>query len=184
MRPAKQEAPYLRVLGTPGDNSALILKHLSKVDAVARILCQKLPPRFEWRELAQIGVVAMIEASPRWREEKGSFWSFVYLRVRGAMLDFLNGPREAQSFETSEAISRLVPAWSAGTEPDGGVTRRIDLERAMLKLTVRERQVVRRVNDGQTGRQVASDLGISEARVSQLRKAARSRIARDRLLVA
>jgi RNA polymerase sigma factor (sigma-70 family) len=173
-RPTKQEARHVHALDRAED-SALILSHLGRVDAVARILCSKLPARFEWRELAQIGAIAMIEALPRWREEKGRFWTFVYQGVRGAMLDFVNAPREFQSAESPSEIRIFVPAWGAGTEADRRITR-IDLERAMAKLTFRERQVVRRMNDGQSGRQVATDLGISEGRVSQLRKAAGRRL--------
>lgn len=152
--------------------TALILGHLAKVEAVARILCQKLPPRFEWRELAQVGVLAMVEAASLYDPVKGSFWTYVYLGVRGAMLDFLNDSRETERCETV----RFVAPWSCATLADVRITVRIDLERAVAKLTLQERQVLQHISQGESGREIARLLGISEARVSQVRRRARQRL--------
>jgi DNA-directed RNA polymerase specialized sigma subunit len=139
---------------------------------MARFLCQKLPPRFEWKELAGVGELAMIEAAPRYIDEAGPFWTFVYLRVRGAMLDFVNGSTKVEI----QGIRRFAPAWGAGAFSDCRLSRSIDLERAVQKLSRQERQVLQQLGQGETGREIAASLGISEARVSQVRKQARGRL--------
>ena len=155
-QPAKYVRPAL-------DRSALILDHLDKVAIVAGLLRRKLPPHIEFRELAQVGVVAMLEAVPRWDPQAGEFWPFVYLRVRGAMLDFaagfslrIAGPVEVES----------IP----GPDSQVGISMRIDLARAMKTLSHRQRWILSRLEHGDQARQIAATLHITEAAVSQIRK--------------
>lgn len=151
----------------------LILNHLGKVDIAARMLCQKLPPQFEWRELAQVGVLAMVEAAPRYLPEKGSFWTFVYSRVRGAMIDFVSSGTVPRG--TSESVVSCRTGVPAPRAPIS-VTAPVDAARCIGKLTCRERQVCDGIGQGNTARQVAAALGISEPRVSQIRRRARERL--------
>jgi len=139
--------------------NALIVQHLEKVAITARLLCAKLPPWIEWQELADVGVLAMVEAAPRYREEDGPFWTFVYQRVRGAMLNSLQ--------------SKYVPCETPSI-PEPYI--KIDISRAIARLTCQERTVVLGFGEGRLGREIARRLGISEARVSQIRKTARARL--------
>jgi RNA polymerase sigma factor (sigma-70 family) len=138
----------------------LILEHLDKVAAVAGLLRRKLPPQFEFRELAQVGILAMLEAAPRWDPKTGEFWPFVYLRVRGAMLDFAAG----FSIRIATKGPESIPA------PDSDISLRIDLERAMRKLTFRQQRVLWALQHGDQAREIAATLEITEAAVSQIRK--------------
>lgn len=140
--------------------NALILAHLDKVAITARLLVQKLPPSIEWRELASVGTLAMIEAEPRYDAQQGEFWTFVYRRVRGAMLDFLRD-------NYSSVPSETVPTPAARLrEP----YIKIDMERAIARLTCQQRRVVDGLREGRLGREIAEKIGVSEARVSQIRK--------------
>jgi RNA polymerase sigma factor (sigma-70 family) len=137
---------------------------------MARLVARRLPPRFDWRELAQVGVIAMIEASHRFDPDKGDFWPFAYRRVRGAMLDFLGSDfRESCHSELTEDHA-VAPDDAARTLVE------VDLARAMRRLTVKEHRVISAIRDGHEPRRIAGMLRISEQRVSQLRRKAVRRL--------
>jgi RNA polymerase sigma factor (sigma-70 family) len=159
--PAEVSRPAARALRR--DANELILEHLDKVATVAALLRKKLPPQIEFRELAQVGVLAMLQAEPRWDPESGEFWQFAYLRVRGAMLDFAAG-------FSSRIVTTAEAEGLAGRDLSTGISMRIDLERAMERLSMRERWILNRIEQGDRARQLAVALKISEARVSQIRK--------------
>lgn len=165
MPPAQATQPAKHVQPAPGvlDLNTLILEHLDRVGVVAGLLRQKLPPTIEWAELAQVGVVAMLEAAPRWDPQASPFWTFMYLRVRGAMLDFAAGfslrvasPREVESIPGPDASARI--------------SMRIDIDRAMKRLSRRQRWILARIEHGDQARQIAATLHITESAVSQIRK--------------
>jgi RNA polymerase sigma factor (sigma-70 family) len=137
------------------------------VRVVAKILASRLPSWVDWRELAQVGVIAMIEAAERFDPEKGEFWPFVYRPVRGAMLDFLR--ESSREFHVELSGVRVF----ATPETDSAL-REIDISRAVKKLTVQERRVFTALREGHRPHQIAGMLNITPQRVGQLRaKAAR-----------
>jgi len=150
---SSQSSPY----------NTLILEHLEKVSAVARLLAQKLPPQFEWKELAQVGVLAMLQAAPRYRPGAGTFWSFVYLRVRGAMLDFCQVRCQFEPIDVETVIAKTQVRLSA-------------LMLQSPSMSARDRGIFEALSQGYGARAIAQQFGISEARVSQIRKRERSRL--------
>jgi RNA polymerase sigma factor (sigma-70 family) len=141
---------------------------------MARFLARRTA-RIDWRELAQVGVLAMLEAAPRYKEDQGQFWPFVYPRVRGAMLDFLGGLCR----ETCHVELTGVRLFSENSHERLSMELSIDLERAMKRLTAEERRVFCALSDGHKPAQIAGMLRITPARVSQLRKRANSRLRKE-----
>jgi RNA polymerase sigma factor (sigma-70 family) len=167
-------SPFLStsLQGSESARNSLIESYLPKVALIARLLKQKLPQSVECEELAQVGALAMLQAAPRWDPEKGEFWPFVYLPVRGAMLDYLGSDRrETFHVELSQVRVSVGSRVGVGEEK---LARGLDLARAIKKLTTQERRVFQAVREGHRPRRIAGMLRITPQRVGQLRdKAAR-----------
>jgi RNA polymerase sigma factor (sigma-70 family) len=152
------------------ERKSLIDSHLGKVALVSRMLAARLPAWVDANELAQEGVIAMIEASERWDPAQGEFWPFVYRAVRGAMLDFLGRNCQHTCHVELSAVRVFAP------DETGKLSRELDLARAMEKLTTQERRVFTALRAGHRPRRIAGMLNINESTVSRLRKRAIRRV--------
>lgn len=163
------------------NRNALIDSHLRKVEVVAGLVVRSLPRstggRDLKREMTQEGILAMLEAAPRYKEDAGPFWPFVYPRIRGAMLDFLGREcRETFPVERSgvrvsdgETLDDFTPEPSTKMDAECDLAMKIDLDRAMKKLTVQEKRVFRAIREGDGPPQIAGMMRITPQRVRRLR---------------
>jgi RNA polymerase sigma factor FliA len=143
-------------------------------------------PRVDREELVGVGSVALVEAASRFRKERGAtFRHFARLRVRGAMIDLvryelrrrLNGGRAIRVESLHELDERHEPC-AAGT-PDT-VLEQLATIGLLAGLPERERAVIVRTRiRGESCLDVAGDLGVSAARVSQLAWQAEARLRRE-----
>jgi RNA polymerase sigma factor for flagellar operon FliA len=70
--------------------SDLIVDELPRVQAMARVLCYRAAAPALSDDLAQAGMVGLIEAVQKYEPLRQiQFWSYAQHRVRGAMLDYL-----------------------------------------------------------------------------------------------
>ena len=80
-------------------SDALILEHLPTVRYVARRIHKQLPQHVEFEELVSAGIVGLIDAVAKFKNEKNTqFKTYAQFRIRGAILDSLRSldwsPRE------------------------------------------------------------------------------------------
>ena len=140
-------------------------------------------------DLVSAGVVGLIDAVDRYDPSRGvPFEAFAVTRIRGAIIDELRrldgrgrlfwrrvrvGEADADELPAALSLDRLV---EAGAEPAADATEplleedlRNDVQYALMTLTIRERNVITRYYDGErTLREIGREMGVSEARVSQL----------------
>lgn len=143
------------------ERDALILAHLDLVKPLAAALARRLPPCFDKDDLAQVGVVALIEAAAKAASLQGDHRrQYLKCRIRGAMLDAVKrgAYREAQHVALAE-----VDAVSTEVSPEalaGKAEMAEMLAAARAKLTARQQQVIRHRFDGDlTQRETGLQLG-------------------------
>jgi RNA polymerase sigma factor FliA len=142
-------------------------------------------PRVEREELVGVGQVALVEAATRFRTDRGAtFRHFARLRVRGAMIDLVRGeirrrlPGRAVRVESLHDLDERHEPCAAVT-PDTMLEQLATIE-LLAGLPERERAVIVRTRiEGESCLDVAEDLGVSAARVSQLAWQAEARLRRE-----
>jgi RNA polymerase sigma factor for flagellar operon FliA len=142
-------------------------------------------PRVEREELVGVGQVALVEAATRFRSDRGAtFRHFARLRVRGAMIDLVRGeirrrlPGRAVRVESLHDLDERHEPCAAVT-PDTMLEQLATIE-LLASLPERERAVIVRTRiEGESCLDVAEDLGVSAARVSQLAWQAEARLRRE-----
>jgi RNA polymerase sigma factor for flagellar operon FliA len=142
-------------------------------------------PRVEREELVGVGQVALVEAATRFRKDRGAtFRHFARLRVRGAMIDLVRceirrrvGSRAVRVESLHDLDERHEPC--AAATPDTMLEQLATIG-LLAGLPERERAVIVRTRIvGESCLDVAEDLGVSAARVSQLAWQAEARLRRE-----
>ena len=119
---------------TPEEREALVRECLPQLKRLAGRLAARLPPHIDVRDLAQAGLVGLLDAMERFDPERGIlFWSYAESRVRGAMLD---------------SLRRLDPL------PRAVRRRRRELEQAFARLEGR-------LGRAATDHELADELGVT-----------------------
>jgi RNA polymerase sigma factor (sigma-70 family) len=170
-------------------DTQLATEHLGLVFAIALRL-RRAVPWISVAELASVGVVAFLEAIPRWEPERGSLATFVSPYVRGAMLRFIRLDRPIRaaindvgndppstSFDatfrsedgTEATMHDTIPCPGPDPEALASQLHEINAVRAMLqRLPPRERTIISARIEGQSLREVGEHLGLSRERIRQV----------------
>ncbi len=85
------------------DEASLIRENQSLVNKIAWQIKSFSPDQIELEDLIQIGLVAMVEAAGKYEDQGHSFSTYLYVRVRGAMIDYLR---------TSCSLRRSAVEWN------------------------------------------------------------------------
>jgi RNA polymerase sigma factor FliA len=88
MLQAKQKAS-LAYEAMQVDETKLVKENQTLVTKVAWQIKSFSPDQIEIEDLIQIGLVAMVEAAAKYVDQGHSFSTYLYVRVRGAMIDYL-----------------------------------------------------------------------------------------------
>ena len=188
---------------TPTTREATIVQHLPHVHALAKRLRSQVPPCVTLDDLIGAGTIGLIQALDRFQSSRGlQFATYAKHRIRGAMLDFLR--EEDPLSRTERRRTRTANATAEGALPttisleqlpaqeqreyaparcfSTRFADRVDLDRARQCLSERENRVISLLfNLDWQNRDVASELGVNESRVSQIKQSALSKL-RVRLL--
>lgn len=173
-----------------------IIQHLVHVRSIAGRLRSKVPPCVTIDDLVGAGTIGLIQAVDRFEASRGlEFGTYAKHRIRGAMLDFLREEdplsraerRRVRTEVTETALPVTVSLEQFPAQGPCGYVRagctssrvadRVDLERARGCLSARENRVISLLFDlDWLSRDVASELGVNESRVSQIKKSALSKL--------
>jgi RNA polymerase sigma factor for flagellar operon FliA len=174
-----------------------IVQHLGHVRVLAGRLRSQVPRCITFDDLVGAGTIGLIQAVDRFEASRGlEFGTYAKHRIRGAMLDFLRGEdplsrTERRKIQTAGVPERALPVTvsleqfpaqlrdgyvQAGCS-SSRVADRVDLEQARGCLSARENRVISLLFDlDWLSRDVASELGVNESRVSQIKKSALSKL--------
>lgn len=71
------------------DETKLVKEHQGLVTKIAWQIKSFSPDQIEIEDLIQVGLVAMVEAAGKYVDQGHNFSTYLYVRVRGAMIDYL-----------------------------------------------------------------------------------------------
>jgi RNA polymerase sigma factor for flagellar operon FliA len=193
-----------RLTETRTAREASILENVSHVHALAKRLQRRVPPCVTFDDLVGAGTIGLIQAVDRFQPSRDlKFGTYARHRIRGAMLDFLRDEdpvsrtarrriRVADASRSATAESTPLPAtisleWVPVQEsrriyanadcPASRFADHVDVQRARQSLSLKENQVISLLYDADAqNRDVARALGVNESRVSQIKRAALSKL--------
>lgn len=189
---------------SPTERTRLAEDNLPLVRGLANRLLSRARPYLERDDLIAVGTEALLRAARRFDPERGvSFTSFVYLRVRGAMLESIGlvGPhsrgkvrRRAGRPESSRVLPTICPfddrrvSLHRTEEIEQALTSAIDnarfasrIDRAIDELDRNDQVIIRRhYFGGDSLLDIGRDLGRSKSWASRVHSRALSRL-RDSL---
>lgn len=183
--PVDQPTPARAYAPTAHD----IREHMHLVHKVVGMMLRRLPRSVQRDDLIAAGTLGLLDALRRNAGDLGSpaFECYARIRIRGAMIDALRqldwAPRRARNADADarapmtivgfdEEADPMATADARGQDPESLVERlelRRAIDEAMAKLPARDRRVLElRYVHAVPSKDIASMLGVSEARVSQL----------------
>jgi RNA polymerase sigma factor (sigma-70 family) len=174
-----------------------ILQNLDLVKSTARRFQRRVPPCVTFDDLSSAGTIGLIQAVDRFDQTRGlKFNTYAQHRIWGAMQDFLRDEdplsrterkrvRDAAPSLTATgygnsaanvSLDDIHPRCLAAPESTSFVVRS-ELQAARGQLSDRENRVVTLLYDfGWHSREVGTDLGVNESRVSQIKQRALSKL--------
>ncbi len=84
----KETAEYSRELGEE-EKERIISDFLPFIKYTAHRLSWRLPPQLSVEDLVSVGIIGLLDALTRYREDVGRLGTFAEIRIKGAMLDEL-----------------------------------------------------------------------------------------------
>jgi len=104
------------------DETKLVKNHQGLVTKIAWQIKSFSPDQIEVEDLIQVGLVAMVEAAGKYVDQGHNFSTYLYVRVRGAMIDYLRATCSLRrsSVEWNKKLRRISEQLSQqnGQEPN------------------------------------------------------------------
>jgi len=176
---------------------AAIFQDLDLVNNIARRFRRRLPPCVTFDDLANAGMIGLIQAVDRFDQTRGlKFKTYAQHRIWGAMQDFLRDedPLSRTERRRIRASAPAISATGCGIPPatvsldqipvrrlaspaQPEFTLRSEVREARRCLSPRENRVIELLYDsGWQSREVAVELHVNESRVSQIKQRAISKL--------
>jgi RNA polymerase sigma factor (sigma-70 family) len=149
---------------------------LARVERTARGVRQPWLPH---DELVAVGNLELVRCLRAYEEERGAFWPWAHVRIRGAMLDAVRAWTGCDRHTGRQVRCASLPVSEDGEEllcDERGrdVVAELDLRQALGGLAPRYRAVVlRHALGGYSLREIGEAAGLTESRICQMWTAAR-----------
>jgi len=114
------------------EKERIIKDFLSFIKYTAYRLAWRLPPQLTVEDLMSVGIVGLLDALNRYREEEGKINTFVEYRIKGAMLDELR----AQDWISKSMKKKIATVEKAYLELEGEKGRLPAAEEVAEKLNI------------------------------------------------
>jgi RNA polymerase sigma factor (sigma-70 family) len=151
---------------------ALAEAHLSLVTQTAERVARNLPPSFDLDDLIGVGQIALINAATAYRPEAHGgtpFSAYARRRIHGAMLDSVKRFRYTENTRPSIDDSPDVPVSVDHVEAIDVGRRRVQLKRAIARLTTKHRRIIElHYNGERTLADIAAEMECSPSLASHL----------------
>lgn len=179
------------------EQTRLVEKFMPFAKNTAVKVAKKLP--IDPDDAIQVAYEGLVNCAQRFNPEKHDplqspidnyFKAYIYPRISGAVIDQARRDTFAKRRGLEKGIKFRMDSLDATREGEDGndmpvidlasITGdpdlKIDFERAMLKLTDKERHVIMSLAVGGRGWEIAEELGVTESRISQISTEARKKL--------
>ncbi len=161
-------------------------KYQNKINTLVRWYVGKLPSHIkkgEADDIASEAKIAFIDALKNWDPRKGELWTFVSVRLKGAMQDYLRkrgGDPVAGMQEWISSAAHLYLAFNKQIIYKEKIDDQLHVEFAMKDLDDKEKAVINGYyKRDKTFKEIGKEIGLSESQVSRICKEATKKMRRD-----
>ncbi|OGC05012.1 hypothetical protein A2276_03580 [candidate division WOR-1 bacterium RIFOXYA12_FULL_43_27] len=155
----------------------------NKINSLVRWYVSKLPAhvkKSEADDIASEAKIAFVDSLKTWDPRKGELWTFVSVRLKGSMQDYLRkrgGDPVAGMQEWISSAAHLYLAFNKQIIYHDKIDDVLHVEHAMEALDEKEKAVI----DGyykkdKTFKDIGKDIGLSESQVSRICKEATTKM--------
>lgn len=126
----------------------------------------------EAEDLAQEARIAFIDALKTWDPRKGELWSYVSVRLKGSMQDYLRRKKMDQvsgMYEWINSAAHVYMAFNREAIVGDQVDDIIHVDVALKELNEKERDIVEQYyKHDKTFKEIGDEIGLSESQVSRI----------------
>jgi RNA polymerase sigma factor (sigma-70 family) len=166
---------HVSKIGMPEDDAAALRDVMTRVRKIAMRAARASGAPFDRDGVESDGLWGFLRAMAAWVPDRGAaFWTYADLRIRGTVRDGIR--RHMRRTHGREVRIDAAAECVRDPRPDADFISaecRLDAPAALRRLRGRTREIAERVLlRGERAVDVARDLGLTEGRVSQLKRAA------------
>lgn len=158
-------------------------KYLPQIKSTARWYISSLPRHIassEAHDLESEAKIAFMECLKTWDPRKGELWTYVSVRLKGSMQDYLRkrgGDPVAGIYEYVANAANVYMAFNRKQIAHVDVDQMLHLDSAMKDFSDKEKSVIEGYyRQDKTFKEVGKEIGLSESQVSRICKDATKKL--------
>jgi len=161
-------------------------KHKNQISSTVNWYISTLPRHIKSSEaddLASEAKIAFVDALKTWDPRKGELWSYVSLRLKGSMQDYLRRKKMDQisgMYEWINSAAYVYMAFNREAIVSDQVDDLLHVDSALKVLTDKEKIVVEKYyKNDKTFKEIGEEIGLSESQVSRICKEATRKMRKE-----
>jgi len=158
-------------------SSETLEKYKDQINATVRWYVSTLPrhiAKSEADDLESEAKIAFIDCLKTWDPRKGQLWSYVSVRLKGSMQDYLRkrgGDPVAGLYEFITSAANVYMAFNRKEIVHEEIDKVLHVDSAMKDFSDKEKAVIEKYyKHDQTFKEIGKDIGLSESQVSRICK--------------
>jgi len=158
-------------------SSETLEKYKDQINATVRWYVSTLPrhiAKSEADDLESEAKIAFIDCLKTWDPRKGQLWSYVSVRLKGSMQDYLRkrgGDPVAGLYEFITSAANVYMAFNRKEIVHEEIDKVLHVDSAMKDFSDKEKAVIEKYyKNDQTFKEIGKDIGLSESQVSRICK--------------
>ncbi|MFC1511159.1 sigma-70 family RNA polymerase sigma factor [Candidatus Margulisiibacteriota bacterium] len=158
-------------------SSETLEKYKNQINATVRWYVSSLPrhiAQHEADDLASEAKIAFVECLKTWDPRKGELWSYVSVRLKGSMQDYLRkrgGDPVAGLYEYVTSAANIYMAFNKKQIAHEQVDKLLHLDSAMKDFDEKEKTVITKYyKEDKTFKEIGKEINLSESQVSRICK--------------
>lgn len=154
-------------------------KYKDQINSTVRWYVSTLPRHIassEAKDLESEAKIAFIDCLKTWDPRKGELWTYVSVRLKGSMQDYLRkrgGDPVAGLYEFITSAANVYMAFNRKEIVHDEIDKLLHVDEALKNIDKKEKLVIEKYyKDDQTFKEIGKDIGLSESQVSRICKEA------------
>jgi len=161
-------------------------KYTKQISSTVNWYISTLPRHIKSSEaddLSSEAKIAFVDALKTWDPRKGELWSYVSLRLKGSMQDYLRRKKMDQisgMYEWINSAAYVYMAFNREAIVSDQVDDLLHVDSALKVLTDKEKTVVEKYyKNDRTFKEIGAEIGLSESQVSRICKEATRKMRKE-----